>query len=185
MDCVSMVDEMLEAARDVPPDQPALAFVIVSNQASVPGTENVVGFARGFFSYRPGPRETGLLVSEALVGNASQRFSDRRFTYGADNREADFDPEHADTIRVAIVRSPPRGVSVEIELVSWGNHRFRLSDLRCEAGVMFGIGEGVGPNIRHALYVLSVRAISGLRFGRLNWRRAKSAKWPATKSGQS
>jgi hypothetical protein len=166
MDCWSMIDEMLNAARDVPPDpdRPAQGFVLVSNQASVAGVENVVGFARGFLSYSRRERtvqegRAGLLESEALSGHGSQRFSDRKFTYGANNRETDFDPEHPDNIRVTITASLPRLVEVEIELLSWGNHRFRLSDLRCDAGVLSGVGEGVGPNIRHALYVLSVHEV--------------------------
>jgi hypothetical protein len=164
MDCSDMLDQVLHTARGVPPDhQPDMAFVLVSNQASGPGAENVAGFARGFFSYRPGRtvREGGvkLLVPEAVTGHGVQRFSDRRFMYGAGNRETDFDPEHADTIGVTISRSPGGPVEVEIELLSWRNHRFRLSDLRCDGGVLSGVGEGVGPNIRHALYVLSVRGI--------------------------
>jgi hypothetical protein len=169
MDCWSMVDEMLEVARPDPPDlppnpdRPPVGFMLVSNQASFPGIANVVGVAYGFLWYRPERTiqqgGASLREFEALAGQGRQLFSDRQFTYGTDNREAGFDPEHTDNIRVIITRSVPRLAEVEIELLSWGNHRFNLRDLRCEAGVMFGVGDGVGPSIREALYVLSVRAI--------------------------
>jgi hypothetical protein len=154
-----MVEEILEVARPVPfdIDNPPLGFTLVSNQAG----PSVVGVANGFLWYRPEPHRTiqqGGVQSETVAGKGSQRFSDRHFMYGPDNLEADFDPERLDNIRLTITRSLPRLVEVEIELLSWGNHRFRLKDLGCEAGTMSGVGDGVGPNIREALYVLSVRA---------------------------
>jgi hypothetical protein len=78
-------------------------------------------------------------------------FSDRR---GADH--APFSQSKIDDLQLEIALLANNQLGITFTLRSWGNAKVPIQVIGCDAGVVYGVGAGIGAAVPNALYVIWV-----------------------------
>jgi hypothetical protein len=152
-DCTSFINDIFFNPVQAPGVSVIADCTVTTNQRN-----GVVSYAEGGMGYS-GRTTTHPPRWRAVLGVRRQffvlpyYFSDRRGPVAG----APFKPTAIDDLglEVALLGNNDQ-LGITFTLLSWGNAKFTIQVVGCDAGVVYGVGAGIGAAVPNALYAIWV-----------------------------